>query len=60
MVLIGVDVHAAEFLEVDKPMPVVLYEVAKRWLTGTMPDVARCTKCGSSERRGRGGLLYSG
>jgi general stress protein 26 len=39
MVLIGVDVRAAEFLEVDKPMPVALYEVAKGWLTGSMPDV---------------------
>ena len=34
MVLIGVDVHAAVFLEVDKPQPVVLYELAKGWLSG--------------------------
>jgi general stress protein 26 len=39
MVLIGIDVHAAVFLEVNKPQPVVLYEVARGWLTGTMPDV---------------------
>jgi general stress protein 26 len=39
MVLIGVDVHAAVFLEVDEPQPVVLYEVAKGWLTGSTPDV---------------------
>lgn len=39
MVLIGVDVHAAVFLEVNKPRPVVLYEVAKGWLTGEMPDI---------------------
>jgi len=39
MVLIGVDVHAAVFLEVDKPQPVVLYEMAKGWLTGTDPDI---------------------
>lgn len=39
MVLIGIDVHAAVFLEVNKPKPVVLYEVAKGWLTGTMPDI---------------------
>lgn len=39
LVLIGVTVHAAVFLEVNKPQPVVLYEVAKGWLTGTMPDV---------------------
>jgi general stress protein 26 len=34
IVLIGIDVHAAVFLEVDKPQPVVLYELAKGWLTG--------------------------
>ena len=39
MVLIGVDIHAAVFLEVDKPQPVVLYEVAKGWLTGSTPEV---------------------
>ena len=39
MVLIGVQVHAAEFLEVNKPKPVVLYEVVKGWLTGTNPDI---------------------
>jgi general stress protein 26 len=38
-VLIGVDVHAAVFLEVNKPKPVVLYEVAKGWLTGQEPDI---------------------
>lgn len=39
IVLIGVDVHTAEFLEVNKPKPVVWYEVAKGWLTGSQPDV---------------------
>lgn len=39
MVLIGVEVHAAVFLEVNKPRPVVLYEVAKGWLTGEAPDL---------------------
>ena len=38
-VLIGVDVHAAVYLEVDKPRPVVLYEVMKGWLTGQTPDI---------------------
>jgi general stress protein 26 len=38
-VLIGVDIHAAEFLEVNKPKPVVLYEIAKGWLTGEQPDI---------------------
>ena len=40
-VLIGVDVHAAVFLEVNKPQPVVLFELVKGWLTGTEPDLGR-------------------
>jgi general stress protein 26 len=36
--LIGVTVHAAEFLEVNKPMPVLLYELAKGWITGKEPE----------------------
>ena len=39
MVLIGVQVHAAEFLEVNKPKPVVLYELVKGWLTGSEPEL---------------------
>jgi general stress protein 26 len=39
MVLVGVDVHAAAFFEVDKPQPVVLYELVKGWVTGSMPDI---------------------
>src|SRR5512134_121416 len=38
-VLIGVDVHAAEFLEVNKPQPVVLFELIKGWVTGTEPEI---------------------
>lgn len=39
MVLIGVKIHGAVFMEVNKPQPVVLYEVAKGWLTGGTPDI---------------------
>ena len=39
MVLIGVDVHAAVFLEVNKPQPVVLFELVKGWVTGSTPEV---------------------
>jgi general stress protein 26 len=39
MVLIGVDVHAAVFLEVNQPQPMVLFEIAKGWLTGSTPDI---------------------
>ena len=41
MVLIGVTIHAAEFLEVNTPKPVVLYELAKGWLTGTEPKIGQ-------------------
>ena len=39
LVLIGVDIHAATFLEVSKPQPVVLYELAKGLLTGDTPEL---------------------
>lgn len=39
MALIGVDVHAAVFLDVTKPQPVVLFEVVKGWLTGAEPEL---------------------
>jgi hypothetical protein len=32
IVLIGIDIHAAVFLEVDTPKPVVLFELEKGWL----------------------------
>lgn len=39
LVLVGVTVHAAEFLEITKPRPVLLFELAKGWLTGTEPEL---------------------
>ena len=62
MVLVGVDVHSATFLEVNKPQPVVLFEIAKAWLTGSAPDVGemhevgpgaatRQDRCGPEARR---------
>jgi len=39
MVLIGITVHAAEFLEVNKPRVVMLYELVKGWITGTEPKL---------------------
>jgi general stress protein 26 len=38
MVLIGVTVHAAEFLEVNKSKPVLLFEMVKGWATGSEPE----------------------
>jgi len=39
MVLIGVDVHAAMFLEVNKPQPVILFELVKGMITGKAPEL---------------------
>lgn len=39
MVLIGVTIDAAAFLEVNKPKPVYVYEAVKGWLTGSQPDL---------------------
>lgn len=39
MVLIGVDVHAAVFLEVNKPQPIVLFEVVKGWVKGEAAEI---------------------
>jgi general stress protein 26 len=44
IVLIGVDVHSAVFLEVNKPQPVVLYEIAKGWITGAEPKLGEMHK----------------
>jgi general stress protein 26 len=44
IVLIGVDVHSAVFLEVNKPQPVVLYEIVKGWITGAKPDIGEMHK----------------
>jgi general stress protein 26 len=50
MVLIGVSVHAAVFLEITKPRPVVLYEVVKGWLTGSDPDVGEMHELSDAHR----------
>ena len=39
MALIGVTVHAAAFLEVNKPQPVVLFELVKGFVTGSTPEL---------------------
>lgn len=50
MVLIGVDVHAAVFLEVNKPKPVVLFELAKGWLTGERVEAGETHELKSPHR----------
>lgn len=39
MILIGVDVEMAMFLELNKPQPVVLLEIVKGMITGRKPDL---------------------
>lgn len=51
IVLIGVDVHTAVFLEQDKPGPVVLFELARGYLTGHRPDVGTMHRIPESETR---------
>lgn len=50
MVLIGVDLHAAVFLEVNKPAPVVLDELAKGWLTGAQPEIGTLHRVEQDDR----------
>jgi general stress protein 26 len=51
-VLIGVDIESAMFMEVAKPRPVVLFELAKGYATGTEPDVAETHLLSADEFRG--------
>lgn len=41
IVLVGVDVQIAHYLEVNKPQVVVLFEVMKGMITGKAPDVGK-------------------
>lgn len=51
MVLVGVDVHTAVFLEQDKPKPVVLFELVKGYLQGTEPDLGEVHHLSEDEAR---------
>jgi general stress protein 26 len=51
MVLIGVTIHAAEFLEVNKPRPVLLFELVKGWLTGSEPHLGEMHELKEPRRR---------
>ena len=41
IVLIGVDIASAVFFEMDKPQPVVLFELVKGWVTRKEPDLGK-------------------
>jgi general stress protein 26 len=47
--LIAVDVESAVYLEVDKPRPVVFYEVVKGMLTGSTPDLGETQRVSGRE-----------
>jgi len=51
MVLIGIDVHSAMFLEINKPKPLVYYELAKGWITGTEPEYGELHTIGAAESK---------
>ena len=46
LVLIGVDIHSAVFLESTKPRPVVLFELVKGMVTGDMPELGTTHRVG--------------
>ncbi len=39
IILIGVDIETATFMEVNKPQPVVLFELVKGLITGKAPEI---------------------
>ena len=41
LALISVEVHSVSYLKVDKPKPLVLFEVAKAMVTGTPPNIGK-------------------
>ena len=51
LALILVDVESVTYLKVDKPRPVVLFEVAKGMLTGSRPDIGEERQVSGAEIR---------
>ena len=49
--LIGVTVHAAEFLDITKPRPVLLFELVKGWITSTPPELGEMKSLKEPHRR---------
>jgi hypothetical protein len=62
--LIGIRAHSAHFMTLDKPQPVVLFEIVKGRLTGQFPDVGEVHEVsGSGDSRpvlSRAGALTAG
>lgn len=53
IIMIGVEIHSAVYMEVDKPQPVVLFEMVKGLITKEAPDVGTIRKIGPSDLRAR-------
>ncbi len=51
IVLIGVDIESAMFMEVNKPTPVILFEVVKGLVTGKAPDLGKTHLVTKTEAR---------
>ncbi len=49
--LVLVDVHSVIYLKLDKPRPLVLFEVAKGMVTGTPPEVGELRELSEGELR---------
>jgi len=49
MILIKVRAREAQFLDIKKPQPVVLFEVLKGMVTGKKPDLGRTQRARASE-----------
>lgn len=47
LVLIAVDAQSVAFLKIDKPKPIVFYEVVKGMITGDTPDVGEVRHVGA-------------
>ena len=55
IVLIGVDIESAMFMEVNKPQPVVLFELIKGMVTGKPPELGKTQRVTRSETRNKVG-----
>lgn len=54
LMLVGVDIESARFMEVNKPKAVVLFELARAKVTGGTPDIAETRDVNAAEvERGR-------
>jgi general stress protein 26 len=51
LAILTVDVHSASYLKVDKPQPVVLFEVVKGMITGSKPDVGEVKRVSGAKVR---------